>query len=228
MNDSTKKPPKVRKVHDSIRKPDGTSNSTGVHNSISKAPGTSGVHDKNYYIQFATGAVIYFIIIIVVIPIFLYKNKFYTLLLAYIPNVDLIANVLTWWKGPGGIFKHLYLQIPASIPSLISQIFINYLALLGLTFIIINNAIKHKDFFIGWGMGAIMLLTTYLTPAKMVNYVMQKMESYINNKGIVAILGSLVTALIIFVEYTIIKNYKSSIAKLAKGFINMPDLLLIT
>jgi len=98
---------------------------------------------------------------------------------------------------------------------------------LGITFIIIGRSVKHKDFFIGWGMGAVMLFLTYLTPARVVNYFMTKINAHINDDNMVAILGLLITALIIFVEYHILENYESTLAKLAKGFINMPDLILL-
>jgi hypothetical protein len=194
---------------------------------ITRRSGISKISDEKYYYSFIAGFVIYFAIIVVAIPIFLYKKKFYTLFLAYIPNIDLIANVLTWWQGPWDIFKHLYLQNPVTMPSLFTQIFINYMSLLGITFIIIGKSVKHKDFFIGWGMGAVMLFLTYLTPARVVNYFMTKINAHINDDNMVAILGLLITALIIFVEYHILENYESTLAKLAKGFINMPDLILL-
>ena len=115
----------------------------------------------------------YFILIVIIIPFIIYKQKYYTFLCCYMPNVDLIANILTWWGGPHGIFSRLYLQLPISIQSLFSQTAINYIALLGMTFIIIKNSFDNKNIYIGWGMAFIMILMTYLY-TRFVNYIMNR------------------------------------------------------
>jgi hypothetical protein len=181
---------------------------------------TAKTNDKLDNEHFIIGFIIYFIVIIMVIPIILYKNKYYAFLSCYMPNVDLIANVLTWWQGPDDIFKDLYLQVPVSNLSLFSQIFINYIALLGLTFIVIHSSKIYNNIFVGWGMAIVMILMTYLLPSKLVNYFMKKIN--INSKGVVAIFGSIITLFIIFIEYTILKNYRFSIAKFAKALIGIP------
>ena len=83
-----------------------------------------------HQIKFANafiGFIIFIFIFVILLPIVFYKLKYYSLLKAWMPNVDLIANVLTWWRGPFDIFSHLYLQLPTTFFSLASQTFINYL-----------------------------------------------------------------------------------------------------
>ena len=55
-----------------------------------------------------TGFIIYTIIFIIIIPYYLYRSNNFTILEAYMPNLDLIANILTWHGGPWGIWKFLY------------------------------------------------------------------------------------------------------------------------
>ena len=66
--------------------------------------------DKNKLYQQMIGLFIYFCIIVVSIPYYLYENKYFTILEAYLPNVDLIATLFNKrFDGPGlDIFYDLY------------------------------------------------------------------------------------------------------------------------
>ena len=142
------------------------------------------------------------------------------------PNVDLIANVMTWWGGPYGIFSHLYLQIPLGVYSFLMQTTINYIALLGIIFITIKESYVHKNMYIGLGMAFVMLLMTYLLPSTIVNYLMSKINKYVKNDEITALLGLIITITIVGVEYVILKNHKQSLAKFAELLINFPKKLI--
>ena len=46
------------------------------------------------------GFILYFIIFVILIPLILFKSQMYGILEAYMPNVDLIATVISWHGGP--------------------------------------------------------------------------------------------------------------------------------
>ena len=79
------------------------------------------------------GLIIFIIVFGMTIPYFLYKYNKIEILEGYMPNLDLIANILGYSKGPfGDIFEDLYNLNKVQI----SIIAINYFALLGVTFLI--------------------------------------------------------------------------------------------
>ena len=56
------------------------------------------------------GFVVYFTCFAVAIPIIFHKNGFYNFLESYLPNLDLVANILCWYSGKtdyGLIYTHL-------------------------------------------------------------------------------------------------------------------------
>ena len=70
----------------------------------------------------------FIIIFFILIPTILYKNKYYTFLEAYLPNIDLIANLLTFHGGPfrgswllKNMFANLYQITPISTRAFFSQ-----------------------------------------------------------------------------------------------------------
>lgn len=167
------------------------------------------------------GFLFYIVFIVVIIPLILLKFKFYTILEGWVPNVDMIANVLTWWEGPFDLFKYLYKQIPTSFFALFTQTFINYLALLGLTYIVIKRSVQKRNIYEGWGNAFVMLIVTYLVPSKIVSEIMKEITAFIKNDNIVAILGMLVTVLIIVFESVILKKYGKLLEKNSRLFIDM-------
>ena len=50
------------------------------------------------------GFILFFIIFIIAVPIILFKYKLFNVIEVYLPNVDLIANLLTWVGGPYDIW----------------------------------------------------------------------------------------------------------------------------
>jgi len=64
--------------------------------------------------KFFLGWAIFILVFIITIPYLLFKTKFYSILEAYLPNLDLIATVLTWRNVHiiyGIIFTHLLYTI---------------------------------------------------------------------------------------------------------------------
>ena len=109
--------------------------------------GTDGLTNKdvNIIIQMK-GFILYFLIFVIIIPYLLLKyNKTY-ILEVYIPNFDLIAVTLGYGGGPfsAGIFKYLYNPAPTTLYGYISSQIINYLSLLGLTYIVAFTLLRNE------------------------------------------------------------------------------------
>ena len=98
----------------------------------------------NMIVNNIIGLCLFYIIFVILIPFLLYKKEYYIFLEAYLPNVELIANLLTWIGGPMNIWSNLY-SGGNDITNKVSQIMINYTALLGLTFIVAREAVKTKS-----------------------------------------------------------------------------------
>ena len=169
---------------------------------------------------------IFVLIFIIAIPILLLKNKKYNLLETYMPNIDLIATVITWHGGPYKIWEHLYPPTPLTIYGFSSQTLINYMALLGLTYIVIRETKRTNSIIKGWALAFVMLLMTYLLPSQLISYTMDKTSELLNqsnlSKIIVLISGFLITGLIIISEAYILKNYKTRIEHTVQKILNIP------
>ena len=187
----------------------------------------------NYGKQFI-GLGIYLIIFLLIIPISLYKTNHYTILEGYLPNVDLIATALSWHGGPNDIWQHLYRASPITRYGFYSQVFINYIALLGLTYIIARETKRTNNIIKGWSMGFIMLLMTYLLPSNTsIIPIMNKFQTYLEKikiktplyKNIITtLIGFLVVICIILLESFILKHSRPLLAKIGKKIINIPRL----
>jgi len=86
------------------------------------------------------GLSFFVLIFIFLIPYFLFTHKYFGILEGYIPNVDMIATVLSFQREPflefKSYLKYLYRVDTDTVYGYFSQSFINYMALLGLTFFI--------------------------------------------------------------------------------------------
>ena len=167
------------------------------------------------------GFFIYFVIFLVIIPIILYKNNFFLILAAYLPNVDLIANLLTWYSGNNGIWSELYTPTALSFYGFLSQTVINYIALLGVTFIIAEEA-ANTNFYSGWSLGFVMLITTYLLPSHYTSYLMDKCYDRYKNSNVSLMVGIIMTFLIIYGESLILKKFKNKLIAFGKIIRNFP------
>jgi len=180
------------------------------------------------------GFVLYLIIFVILIPVILFKSQLYTILEAYMPNLDLIATVITWHGGPFKLWDHLYPPSPLTIYGFSSQTIINYISLLGLTYIIARETKRTNSVSKGWSLGLIMLLMTYLLPGQFISWVMDKTNelvsdtlkfNFINTNSIVIMMGVLLTVTIIGGEVLILHKFKKHRENLAKIILNIPKLL---
>ncbi len=175
------------------------------------------------------GFIAFLIIFMIIIPIILLKTKQYPILEAYMPNLDLIATVITWSGGPSNIWEHLYPPSPQTIYGFSSQTLINYIALLGLTYIVIRETKRTNSIIKGWTFAFVMLIMTYLLPSQIISYTMDKVSELLNNSMIsnimVVIVGFLMVSLIIMSEAYVLTNYKTQIENIVQKIINIPKLL---
>ena len=175
------------------------------------------------------GFIVFLVIFMIIIPLLLLKNKQYNLLEAYMPNIDLIATVITWHGGLFNIWEHLYPPTPLTIYGFSSQTFINYMALLGLTYIVIRETKRTNSIIKGWAFAFVMLLMTYLLPSQVISYTMDNISELLNqsilSRILVLISGFLITGLIIMSEAYVLENYKTQIENVVQKILNIPKLL---
>jgi hypothetical protein len=186
------------------------------------------------------GFFLFFLVFIIMVPIMLFKSKLFTILEVYLPNVDLIANLLTWIGGPYGIWNQLYTSNPSpsleigslSFMNFTTEILINYIALLGLTFIVAREAVLQKNIFEGWSFAFIMVIITYLLPVPLVNMIMMtandkfiKMNLGENkSKMLSGFVGLIATIFFLFTETLIIKNYRKNVVNISKYIYKTPKI----
>ena len=180
------------------------------------------------------GFFIFVSIFLVTIPYILFKYSYYSILEAYLPNIDLIANILTWHGGPYGLWAHLYPPSPLTIYGFTSQTLINYMALLGLTYIVARETERTDSVKKGWSLAFVMLLLTYLLPGQFVSWIMDKIYDLIKKSTnistiyinpIVVSLGSLLTITIILVEVFILHTYRKNLEHIAKNILKFHKLM---
>lgn len=180
---------------------------------------------KNIY-----GCLAYYLAFIIVIPYLIFKSGNLEILEVYIPNIDLIATVLSFFNGPYGALEFLYLD-DRPLLGFISNNIINYVVLISLFYIILNQTLKHNKISYGLSRVSIILITTYLLPNRFITEIMHRFYDYIGGKeptskelmsGLVNIdnirwvmtigLGLMISSSIIGLESFLIKLYSRKIA----------------
>ena len=191
-------------------------------------------YHKGNTIKYFIGFILYILFFVIIIPIILLKLKFYDILEVYLPNIDLLATVLSYHEGPFNIWRKLYMPTPITVSSFFYQTSINYIALIGLTYIICRETKLTKNIYKGWSLGFVMLLITYLLPNQIITQFMNVFEKYLNSykeisllcleckKIYILILGLLLILLIILIEKRIIVNSRKYLIKTGKYVINFP------
>ena len=121
-----------------------------------------------------------------------------------------------------------------TISGFLYQTSLNYIALIGLTYIICRETKLTKNIYKGWSLGFVMLLITYLLPSQIITYFMNIIEKYLNNykegsllcleckRIYILIFGLLLILLIILLEKYIIVKFRKYLIKTGKFVINLP------
>ena len=167
---------------------------------------------------------------LILIPVLLYKNKHFTTLEAYMPNVNLIANLITF-HAPESIDKYiseLYATAPDTIYSFISKRFFLWIALLGITYIIARETRLTRSIIKGWSIGFVMLGFTYLLGDQIHDSSMQNTYDSLHlydeaTRNTISILVGVIAIFgIIHLEKVLIKNLRQKLIKFGKNIINFP------
>ena len=129
-----------------------------------------------------TGFIIYIVLFVICIPYLLIKYKYFELLAAYFPNLDLIATIIGFHGGPldSFIWQHLYNPADSTLTGYITSNIINLFALIGVTGIVAYYAFTDKSIYKGWSRAFIMLPMTYFIPSNIIVYYMNKVGDYLN------------------------------------------------
>ena len=159
---------------------------------------------------------IYTMIFILFIPAIFFKFKYFTFLEAYMPNLDLIATILTFNKLS---FHKLYLSDPETIHEEISQSYVNYFALLGVGYLMIKQSLNKQNIYYGMAMGAIMLLVTYISPSLYLSNSMQAIEEKSNNT-IASLVGGLIVICLILIEKEVIEYLQKPLSKIIEFLVS--------
>ena len=163
--------------------------------------------------------IIFIIIFIITIPTILFKLDGYKFLKAYMPNLDLIATLVTF--NSFTTIDDVYFTDPGTIHEKISQSIINFSALLGLTFMVIKQSIKSNNIYIGLALCSIMLCMTYLAPSLYLARSMKYIENITNSNSIGTIYGLLIVIALIIVEERLINRFQIPISKIFKSLLSM-------
>ena len=160
----------------------------------------------------------FFIFFVVLIPYFFLKSGRIETLEAYIPNLDLIATVLGYGSGPfgEGHFKYLYNPAVVTLYGFWSQQVINYMALLGVTYVIAYYTHKTKNIIKGWSRSFFMLIITYLLPGNMIAELMYKigngLDHFVSKDNLMHNylmygIGAIIVSIIILTEQHLIEMF---------------------
>ena len=166
----------------------------------------------------------FIIIFVIIIPTILYHLGLYYILIGYLPNVDLIATVITIWGGPFNLWHSLYPDSVDTNAKFFTSTIINYFALIGLTYIVAKEAYDNHDIFVGWSMAFVMCLITYLLPSKLIFFIM---SAFPNKPFLSILLGFFTVTLIILFEAFIIKYFQQYIIIFSKYILHFPKFFSI-
>ena len=176
-----------------------------------------------------------FIIMFYCTAFVLYSYQLYNILEVYLPNIDLIANIITWTQGPYNIWKNLYVASTYTISQSISQTIINYFALLGLTYIVARESTASKNTISGWSVAFVMLLCTYLLPCKIATAFMNMIYNKCKSNNILhhyasvisTIAGIIVTLIFLFTEITVLAKYRRFLQTFANNILGFPKKIFV-
>ena len=145
------------------------------------------------------GLLIYIVIFVVIIPHSLLKKNMYLITTLYFSNLDMIATVLGFSGGPYNIWQYLYNPEVTTKLGFMSSTLINYLALIGVGFVVLNYATKHKNMFRGLAMLFIILPITYLLPGNLIVYGMNYVATHLFSRNLDYYTRWIITSLIGFI-----------------------------
>jgi len=142
------------------------------------------IFGKEYFRKQIIGILFFFVIFVITIPSLLYKFHFHEILEVYMPNFDLLATAISFKDEAFGDihFQELYGEKNKNFLGWFSTLFINYLSLLGLTYLVARRVYITKSLTKGWAIGFVMLLLTYLVPNVFITFFQNKASNFIQSR----------------------------------------------
>ena len=195
------------------------------------------IYGKDYFYQNLKGIILYIVVFVIAIPIILYRYGFTEVLEVYMPNFDLLATAVSFGGGPGNsrIFQELYNTDSENILGQTSTLLINYLSLLGLTYLVARRVNSTKSLAKGWGIGFVMLFLTYLVPNDIISSIQKYFAAYFldikfdftasaTQYLVTVVVGLCVAAMFIGLELKILENHKTLIDPFVKRILHITDI----
>ena len=224
-----------------IRETAGSKKGTYWDYCLPKSPGgaldASITYGSNYFLYNFVGIVIFYVIFVFAIPHFLYTRQYNELLEVYLPNFDLLATAVSFDGGPTykNIFQELYNTESDNLMGFFSTLMINYMALMGVVYLVAMHAKKSRSIATGLGVGIVMVFLTYLLPNEFISYIQGYVATLLRGfldiadfgptiYFLVVVVGLGIAGLFILAEKAILARHKTfidpitkQIVKLAKG-----------
>ena len=229
---STNETPSIdmKKINDDVNKISRTEDIAELEKKRTILSLTREFPDKHNIPKYFLGLVIYILIFVMVIPYIMIKNKVPNeILLGYMPNVDIIATILGYDGGPfANIWRYLYNPSNFTIFGFANVTIINYMALLGVTFVIAKDTYENRSWEYGWAGAFVCLLMTYLLPGNPIVIAQNKVESTLERFGIndnnaferyimITTVGLTMAILLVITEAIIIKISRPHIVSAIKN-----------
>ena len=189
--------------------------------------------DRDNLPKYILGNTLYIVVFVIIIPAFMVHQQFSKdIILAYLPNVDMLATILGYDGGPMNMWRYLYNPNNFTLFGFVNTTFINYIALLGLTYIIATTTLEKRSWEYGWSGAFVMILCTYLIPGNPVVLIQNKIEeklvllgfkkdfdtTYVKTKIYIFMIsiGIALAILIILFEAALIKLFRPHIINMIK------------
>ena len=193
-------------------------------------------YGKNYFLYNFIGIALFYIIFVFAIPYFLYKNKYNDILEVYLPNFDLLATAVSFNGGPywtKRVFNELYNPASKNWMGFISTLMINYMALMGVVYLVAMHAKKSRSIATGLGVGLVMIFLTYLLPNQIIAAMqlhsarwVRKPLGFSGRDGpfmyiIISLIGLGVATLFILAEMAVLARHKTFIDPITKQIVQL-------
>jgi hypothetical protein len=179
--------------------------------------------------KYILGNTLYVVVFVIIIPAIMIHQHFNSeFILAYMPNVDMLATILGYDGGPMNMWRYLYNPNNFTIFGFANTTFINYLALLGLTYVIASTTHEKRSWEYGWAGAFIAVFLTYLLPGNPIVILQNKIEEKLANPlGItdehrerryifMVSIGIAMAAMLILLEASIIKVSRPYLVRMIK------------
>ena len=142
------------------------------------------IYGKNYFRNNLIGIIFFYIIFVFAIPYFLYTSKYNKILEVYLPNFDLLATAISFGSGLEsgtwrGWVEELYNPASKNLMGFISTLMINYMALMGVIYLVAMHTKRSKSIAKGLGVGIVMIFLTYLLPNQIIGAIQLRIAKWV-------------------------------------------------